>query len=34
MIIYVTIYNSNYIYDKNNTYNINIYTYMYIKCNI
>ena len=37
MIVYITIYNSNYIYSKYNMniYNIyNIYTYMSIKCNI
>ena len=34
MIIYITIYNSNYSYNKYNIYNINIYTYMYKKCNM
>ena len=35
MIIYITIYNSNYSYNKYNIYNMyNIYTNMYIKCNI
>ena len=35
MIIYITIYNSNYSYKKNNIYNVhNIYPYVYIKCNM
>ena len=35
MIIYITIYNSNYSYKKSNICNVhNIYTYVYIKCNM